>query len=183
MQKSVTPTSDVELLSRMGTGDRAAFADFYDRYSGRMFGLLIKLVGRRSEAEDVLQETFWQVWSRASDFDGRRGSPLVWLVQITRSRAIDQLRRRRDHQPATAAPDVGTSGQVLDGIEREDLAAQARNAISSLPREQSAVIRLAFYGGLTHEEIARQRSIPLGTVKTRIRRGMQTLRKVLNGRV
>lgn len=175
--------SDFDLVLRMAARDCEAFTEFYDRYSSRMFGLVLKMTSRRCEAEDVLQETFWQVWSRASQFDGRRGSPLVWLVQIARSRAIDHLRRRRSHQRTTEPHDVATSGQVLDNIEQEDLAIQAQDALSNLPQEQNEVIRLAFFGGLTHEEIARQRSIPLGTVKTRIRRGMQSLRKSLNGRV
>jgi RNA polymerase sigma-70 factor (ECF subfamily) len=167
-------------LARIAAGDRRAFADFYDRYSARIYGLLIKLLKSAREADDVLQETFWQVWTRAAQFDARRGSPLAWLVLIARSRCLDQLRRgsRRRVSPAEF-DEPSTSLDLAEDLHRDEVAHRARQAIAALPEEQRVAIQLAFYSGFTHQEIAEQLNAALGTIKTRIRLGMQKLREAL----
>lgn len=170
---------DRDLLSRVGANDRGAFAEFYDRYSARVFGLLVRRLGRGPEAEDVLQETFLQVWKRAGQFDVARGTPLTWLMMIARSKLADQLRRNRpamvpgrDHPAASGwgAPDPSARAELTEA-QRE-----ARMALSELSVEQQDAIRSAFYDGLSHQEIAERCGVPLGTVKTRIRQGMIKLR-------
>jgi RNA polymerase sigma-70 factor (ECF subfamily) len=174
--------SDPILLARIAAGDRAAFAAFYDRYSSRIYGLLIKLLKIAREADDVLLEPFWQVWTRASQFDARRGSPLAWLVLIARSRCLDQLRRgsRQRVNPADF-DEPSTTLDLADDLHRDEIAQRARQAIATLPDDQRIAIQLAFYGGYTHQEIAEQLNAALGTIKTRIRLGMQKLREALVG--
>ena len=171
-------TPDRELLTRIAGGDRAAFVEFYDRHAPRVLGLLVKWVRRRADAEDLLQEVFWQVWSRAGQYDATRSPPEVWLLLIARSRALDHLRIRRpvaeveEYEPATCeAPS--------EGFERVEAEGCLRDALQRLPQDQSEAIRLAFLAGLTHSEIAGRLKVPLGTVKTRIRLGMNRLRDIL----
>jgi len=172
--------SSTELMSRMVAGDHSAFETIYDRYAPRVFGLLMKILGHRGEAEDVLQETFWQLWSRVSDYEAGRASPHVWLVQIARSRAIDRLRRRRNHEALALDSELPSREDACGVVDRLEAAKVARKTLVRLPEEQRTAIGLAFFCGMTHEEIARQQCLPLGTVKTRIRRGMQRLRELLN---
>lgn len=175
------PTSDTNLLARIAEGDRDAFAEFYDRYSGRVFGFTSALIKDAAEAEDVLQETFWQVWSRAAQFDAGRGAPLAWLILIARSRCLDHL-RRGGRRPA-AAPlsfDEPASGDDLaDALDRDETTSRARRAIAGLPEDQRVAIQLAFYSGLTHQEISELHNTALGTVKTRIRLGMRKIRELV----
>lgn len=174
--------SDPVLLARIAVGDRCAFAEFYDRYAARIYGLLIKLLKNSREADDVLQEAFWQVWTRATQFDARRGSPLAWLVLIARSRCLDQLRRgSRQRVNVAEFDEPSTTLDLAEDLHRDEVAARARQAIAALPEEQRIAIQLAFYGGYTHQEIAEQLNAALGTIKTRIRLGMQKLREALVG--
>ena len=170
--------SDQELLTGMASGDRGAFAEFFDRHAPRVLGLLCKWLGQRSDAEDVLQETFWQVWCRAGQYDAARAAPEAWLVLIARSRAMDHRRRQR---PAPALPDGPGPADPASALERSEQTQQVRTALASLPEEQRSAISLAFYGGLTYEQVAQHQAIPLGTAKTRIRLGMRRLRSLLLG--
>lgn len=170
--------SDQQLLSGIAAGDRDAFAEFYDRHAPRALGLLVKLLGARGDAEDVLQEVFWQVWSRAGQYDAARSTPQVWLYLLLRSRALDQLRRRRAGTAPPAYAAAGDSDPVRD-LERGEASERVRQALAQLPEEQRSAITLAFYSGLTHEKVAQHQSIPVGTVKTRIRLGMKRLRDLL----
>ncbi|MBI4719452.1 MAG: sigma-70 family RNA polymerase sigma factor [Planctomycetes bacterium] len=175
--------ADHELLLRVGHGDKASFAEFYDRYSARIYGLIVRMVGRTPEADDILQESFWQVWQRAAAFDPSRGTPFAWLVLIARSRALDQLRRaaRRDRLAACEALDRVTVANATEaGAMRTEAQRRATTALERLPSDQKLAIQLAFYGGLTYAEIAERQGQPLGTVKTRIRLGMQKLRDILS---
>lgn len=172
------PATDVELIERMATGDSAAFAEFHDRHSGRVCGLLVKMLRNRAEAEDALQETFWQVWSQAARYRPERSSPFFWLVMIARSRAIDLSRRRRP-SVGVVTEDSRIQTDVEAAMELSEEADRMRDALVALPEEQSNAIRHAFYGGMTHEQIAASQSLPLGTVKTRIRLGMRRLREIL----
>lgn len=172
--------SDEILVEQMARGERDAFAAFYDRHARHTLGLLARLVRERAAAEDLLQETYWQVWRNAARYDPARGSPQVWLAVIARSRARDYHRRQRAAASAEAdgAP-TDNADPALQSQKRES-ANLAQRALAALPAEQQGPIRLSFYGGLTHEEICARTGVPLGTVKTRIRLGMQRLRELLS---
>ncbi len=168
-------TTDECLVERVAGGDRAAFAALYDRYAPRLLGLIVKILGIRGEAEDVLQETFLQVWSSAGRFDPTRSPPDVWLLLLARSRALDRLRRR-----VAATGPAGEEPCAADDppaeAARRDEADRARSAVAGLPADQRVAVELAFFQGLTHEQIAAKVGAPLGTVKTRIRLGLNRLR-------
>lgn len=174
--------SDVELLRAVAGGDEAALAALYDRYRLILFGLLLRILHSRAEAEDCLQEIFLQVWRKASDFDEARGRPFTWLVTLARSRAIDRLRalgsRDRTAQDAAREAVEETSDAVTDAI-RSERSAVVRRALNSIPDEQRRVLEMAYFDGLTQSEIAEQLGQPLGTVKTRTRSGMTKLRELL----
>lgn len=167
--------SDYDLLGRTAARDRAAFSALYDRYAPRAFGLILRIIRNRTDAEDVLQETFLQVWNQAARFDPNRSAPDVWLLLIARSRAVDRLRKRR-LTTKEELPDPATHTEPDTGLIRQEDAAKLHTALEQLPHEQRELIRRAFYCGLTHEQIAIELNLPLGTVKTRIRLGMMRLR-------
>lgn len=172
--------SDAELLERIKTGDGTAFAAFYDRHAPRVLGLLVRWLGHRQDAEDILQETFWQVWSRAKQYDAARAAPEVWLLLIARSRALDRLRGRR----VQANPPSVEPVAIVDpggALEQGEAARRLREALAELPEEQRSAIALAYYAGLTYEQVAQRQAIPAGTAKTRIRLGMRRLRRLLGG--
>jgi RNA polymerase sigma-70 factor (ECF subfamily) len=186
-QTTATTPGDQALLGRIAAQDRTAFAVLYERYAPRLLGMLLRMLRKRSEAEDCLQEVFWQVWARASRYDPERSSPLVWLVMIARSRARDSLRRRR-RDMLQLAPDQGEPAGAdrgreaagpPDWLEQSEDARMAHSALHQLPAEQRHAIQMSFFENLTHEQIAATQSIPLGTVKTRIRRGMIRLRELV----
>jgi RNA polymerase sigma-70 factor, ECF subfamily len=175
-------TSDVELLHAVSRGDEAALARLYDQYRVILFGLLVRILGSREEAEDVLQDVFIQVWRRARDFDEKRGKPFTWLVTLARSRAIDRLRllgaRRRLAESAAKNQTEEVSDALSDAIQasQRDI---VQRALAELPEEQKQALVLAYYDGLTQSEIASRLGTPLGTVKTRMRSGMAKLRGLL----
>jgi len=170
--------SDNELLTGVAAGDRAAFAAFYDRHAPAVFGLLIRMLPQRGDAEDVLQETFMQVWRQAGRFDPTRSSPFGWVVMMARSRAVDRL-RQKVASPTSEPTDRPVLSEAESALEREETAARIRRALALLPAEQRTAIDLAFYGGLTYEQVADRQAIPVGTAKTRIRLGMHRLRSLL----
>jgi RNA polymerase sigma-70 factor (ECF subfamily) len=172
--------SDQQLLALIASGDRAAFAEFYDRFAPRIFGLLLRLVHHRADAEEVLQEVFLHAWRNAKRYDPRLSEPAVWLMLTARSRAIDALRKR-----ASQVETVESSARATDGRSSsqaqpadDDLMRWRRvsQAMTTLPSEQSDAISLAFHGGMSCAQIAALRGVPIGTVKTRIRLGMIKLR-------
>jgi RNA polymerase sigma-70 factor (ECF subfamily) len=162
------------LLRRLTDGDTAALGELYDRYAGLVNGLALRILREVAEAEDVVQEVFVQVWRQAERFDPSRGSPEAWLCTITRTRALDRLRRRvarREH-----------SGDVLPALSkapRTEEALSVRKALEGLSADQRHALELAYYEGLTHTEIAARLGEPLGTIKTRIRTAMIRLRDTL----
>lgn len=177
--------SDEQLLQRTAQGDCQAFAEFYDRHAARAFGLLVKLLPTRSDAEDVLQEVFWQVWRTAGRFDARRGSPAVWVFAIARSRAIDELRRRPRAAMVSSAemPAVAIAEQFhspFDDLLENERQSAVRQALEGLPLEQQTAIMMSFFRGQSHAQVAREQGIPLGTVKTRIALAMKRLRNLLH---
>lgn len=177
--------SDVELLHAVARGDEVALARLYDGYRVILFGLMLRILHSRQEAEDVLQEVFLQVWNRASDFDEARGRPFTWLVTMARSRAIDRLRslgsRERVAQNAAREVIEETSDAIEDAIRAEE-GRVVRHALQELPEEQRRVLEFAYFEGLTQSEVAKRLETPLGTVKTRMRSGMTKLRELLGDR-
>ncbi|HEY0004781.1 MAG TPA: sigma-70 family RNA polymerase sigma factor [Pyrinomonadaceae bacterium] len=178
------PESDVELLHAVQSGDEEALARLYDRYRLILFGLILRILNSRTEAEDVLQEVFLQVWQRARQFDETRGRPFTWLVTLARSRAIDRLRAlgSRERTATEAAREGEASEMVSDAVDdaiRSERGQQVRSALSELPEEQQRTLTLAYFEGLTQTEIAERLGTPLGTVKTRMRSGMMRLRELL----
>jgi RNA polymerase sigma-70 factor, ECF subfamily len=173
----------VALLRQMVSGDGEAFRRFYDRYASLVYTFAFRLLGSRSDAEDLLQEVFLQVWRQAQSYSPERGSPEAWLITMTRSRAIDKLRslRRRDISPLS--PDQPPRLEGGTAVEPPTQASEARltvqGVLTKLPEAQRTVLELAYFDGLTQSEIAARLGEPLGTVKTRIRAGLERLRGFL----
>ena len=182
MQPEAAQISDVELLHAVARGDEVALARLYDAYRVILFGLLVRILNSREEAEDILQDVFIQVWRRAKDFDEQRGKPFTWLVTLTRSRAIDRLRllgaRQRLMDSAAQNTPNEASDAVTDTLHSEQKEIIGR-ALAALPEDQSYTLKLAYFEGLTQSEIATKLGTPLGTVKTRMRSGMIKLRELL----
>lgn len=184
MTPEQSPTSDVELLRAIKGGDEQSLASLYNRYKLILFGLILRILHSRSEAEDVLQEVFLQVWQRASTFDEERGRPFTWLVTLARSRAIDRLRSLDSR--GRAANEAAREGEVtesvrdaVDDVIRSEQGETVRRALAVLPEDQRLTLILAYFDGLTQTEIAEKLGAPLGTVKTRMRSGMIKLRELL----
>ncbi len=171
------------LIARIANGDRDAFARFYDRYASLVFTFATRLLQVQSDAEDLLQEVFLQVWRQAGSYSQERGRPEAWLITMTRSRAIDKLRslRRRDQNTVSSGGTfpVEGSGQVANGTGASEARLTVHGALAKLPEAQRMVLELAFFDGLTQSEIAARLGEPLGTVKTRIRAGLERLRGFL----
>lgn len=174
------PLSDEDLLRQVASGGREAFIALYDRYAPRVFGLLVKLIPDRSEAEDVLQEVMWEIWRKADRFDPAVGSAPTWILLTARSRAIDALRRMRRTGTLTERlggepPDQGTIGPATADTE------PLGRGLAALPSDQETAIRLAFVHGLTRQQIADATGVPVGTVKTRISLGVRRLARSGSG--
>ena len=180
------PSIDIEpLLEQVAAGDARSLAGLYDRTSPYVFGLVRRIVADADAAADVTQEVYLQVWRTAGSYDAARGSAWSWLALIARSRAIDRLRSERSYREALdeveREPELASGSR--DDPARDAGAAEERRAIleamARLPEEQRAAVELAFFGGLSHREIAERTKTPLGTVKTRIRTGLQRLERAL----
>jgi RNA polymerase sigma-70 factor (ECF subfamily) len=175
-------TLDSKLLHAVARGDEAALASLYDRYRLILFGLILRILHSRPEAEDILQDVFIQVWKTAGSFDDARGRPFTWLVTLARSRAIDRLRalgsRQRVADESVQAAPESISDSEADALQSEQRGV-VRAALRELPAEQREALVLAYFEGLTQTEIAARLNAPLGTVKTRMRSGMIKLRELL----
>ncbi len=192
MPRADAPTSsDADLLRLSADGDKDAFSILYDRFSRPLFSLILKILGNPTEAEDVVQEVFVELWSKAMDFDGTRAQPFTWAVSIARNKAIERIRTRtrRGGILERSADDIAarslstTAANSRDAASASESAEVVREAFSDLPLDQKTAIELAFFEGLTQAEIADRLSQPLGTIKARIRRGMLRMRERLAGRV
>jgi len=183
------PERDGELLRRIAAGDRAAFAEFYDRHSTLMFSVACKILNDQSEAQDVLQETFVQVWEKAGKFDPNLGRASSWVATLTRNKSIDRIRasQRRGRLAEEAGVETAIANEAADtaneAVHGHDKARLIQSAITELPLEQRKAIELAYFSGLTQHEISEQLKEPLGTIKARIRRGLVKLRDELEGRL
>ena len=179
-------SDDVALIRSTAEGDREAFGRFYDRFAPLVFTFATRLLRARSEAEDLLQEVFLQVWRQAGSYTQDRGSPEAWLITITRSRGIDKLRsiRRRDKGfVSIEEPGGAEAGREL---KREEGGTEARlmveGPLARLPQAQQRVLEMAYFDGFTQAEIAARLGEPLGTVKTRMRDGLERLRGLLGAK-
>jgi RNA polymerase sigma-70 factor (ECF subfamily) len=185
----LTSNDDIGLIAAMARGDERAAAQLYDKYSAPLFALAVRIVGESADAEDVVLDTFTQAWNSSPRYEAGRGSVLGWLITIARTRALDLVRGRGRRSKAvdTASRSmgdepVGVAGHTVsaaDSVELAERATAVNSALNVLSGSQRSCIELAFYEGLTHSEIAERLGEPLGTIKTRIRLGMQKLRDVL----
>jgi RNA polymerase sigma-70 factor, ECF subfamily len=179
---------DQEMIARIGRRDQSAFSALYDRLSGPLYSLAMKMLGDPAEAQDALQDVFLQIWSRAGTYDPEQSSVFSWTVLLTRSRVIDRMRARGRHsrvvvastEEAPTAADASTLESAADTAEKNDEAARVRNVLNNLPSEQREAIEMAFFEHLSHYEISARLGQPLGTVKARIRRGLLKLRQRLS---
>jgi RNA polymerase sigma-70 factor (ECF subfamily) len=171
------------LIRDVARGDQQALASLYDATGRTIYGLLLRIIADPATAEEVLFDVYSQVWRQAGAYSRERGKPLAWLTTIARSRAIDRLRRGRQAQYLTAPLEEAVSASRGESVEEGVLAGEVREvvraALNALAPEQREVIELAYYGGMSHSEIAAARGLPLGTVKTRTRLGMMRLREML----
>ena len=174
--------SDADLLLAIAARDRAAFDELYRRYMRSVLGLALRRLGDRGRAEDALQETFAAIWRSARSYDPQRGAGAAWLYTVARNAIVDGARRRPE--PAAEAPESATSDAGPDErAEAAWVAWRVHRAIASLPQTEREVIELAYWGEQSQSEIAEFLGIPLGTVKTRTRSGLQRLATILDGEV
>lgn len=182
MTVPLQPAPDSALVERMMAGDENALAALYDRYSGMIFAMLLRILRDRHAAEEVLQDLFFQLWRGAARFDANRGTLPAWLMVIGRNRAISRLRRLSSQEivedveawPANAVP---SSVNIEDETQRSLLMGKLRGALAALPAEQREAVELAYFEGMTQTEIAARTGSPLGTVKSRVRTAMQSLKQ------
>ena len=181
-----TNAEDVALIRRMCDADETALVALYDRWMRSLYSLVFHLLKDADDAEDVVEETFWQAWRKASSYEPSRGAVSTWLLTIGRRRALDRLRakgRRREESMsqtgvlADMASSLPDPFQAAEGSERRSL---VRAALNELPEEQRSVLELGYFQGLSQTEIAEMTGQPLGTVKTRMRLAMQKLREPLS---
>ena len=171
-----TVTADASLIARIRAGDQQAMAALYDRYSSVVYAVALRVLGDTGRAEDVLQEVFLQLWRNPEVFDASRGNMGAWLAVIARNRAIDALRKQR---PEDDIADVVVSVEpdLASEADRARAAEKVRGVLGAMPPSQRKALEMAYFEGLTHSEIAAKTGEPLGTIKTRIRAGLTSLRK------
>lgn len=177
-------SEDTALLARIARRDQAAFAAFYDRHASQVLGLLFRMLRRRAEAEEMLQEVFLQVWREAERYRPQGSTPRGWVFLMARSRAIDRMRSAtaRERREVRTAENPGPASVAPAGPERLEERERRHRiaaALAELPAEQRTAIEHAFFEGLSHREVAEQLDEPLGTVKSRILLGMRKLRRSL----
>jgi RNA polymerase sigma-70 factor (ECF subfamily) len=177
--------ADEDLMTLVERKDPAAFEVLYDRHGGAAYSLAHRIVGDQQAAEDVTQEAFLSIWRSGARFDAARGSVRSWTLGVVRNRSIDALRRQAGKAPKLdfdddATLDVQPAEELTDAEAiRRETATRVRGAMRTLPEEQSQVIGLAYFAGFTHSEIAQMLSVPLGTVKGRMRLGLEKIRLAL----
>ncbi len=178
--------AEIALLRRVAQGDRRAFEELYDCFSGVLFSIAYRVVNNQEAAEDVLQDAFIQIWEKAPLYDPTRGKPITWAVTLTRNKAIDRLRstQRRsrlqdDMQRESETVEQFDDRSSFDAVASGETSKLVREAIQKLSKDQREAIELAFFSSLTQTEIAERLGEPLGTIKARIRRGMSKLKDVI----
>jgi RNA polymerase sigma-70 factor, ECF subfamily len=184
--RSSSPAADRELMARAAAADERAMTELYDRYGTLVYTVAYRIVGQRADAEEVVVDAFTQAWREAARFEAERGSVAAWLTMIARSRALDLVRGRGRRERLAADAAAGTGGgsgepdaPAGDRAEDDERRWVVRLALEGLSAPQRQAIELAFFEGLSQSEIAERLNEPLGTVKTRVRLGMQKLRESL----
>ena len=178
------PTSKGDLadaISRIATGDRAAFTTLYAATSAKLYGVVVRILGRRELAEEVLQETYARIWQRAAEYDPSIGSPITWMVTIARNRALDEVKRKpmRSLEEFPEVLQIPNDDDPLADHERNEDRRRLQACLDRLEAERSEVLRLAYYYGMTREEIASRVNRPVSTVKTWLRRTLAQLKECL----
>jgi RNA polymerase sigma-70 factor (ECF subfamily) len=185
--EDITTDTDESLLQRVSKGDESAFSALYERFSGKLYGLVKRILEDEQDASDVLQEGFVYLWEKASQYDASKSRAFTWSVIIFRNKAIDKVRsrRRRIKLNETAADELAPLAEEVEradhAAERGERAVNVRNALASLTEEQRKCIECAFFRGFTQHQVAEIFGEPLGTVKTNIRRGLLRMRELLKG--
>jgi RNA polymerase sigma-70 factor (ECF subfamily) len=172
-----------DALARAGRGSQSALAEIYEATSAKLFGICLRILGDRGEAEDALQDIYLNVWRRAGSFDAERASPITWLATLARNRSIDRLRAnggRRGSEPIEAALDVADpSPDAAASLEASQSSARLSGCIGELETRKAEAIRTSFFEGATYAELAERSDVPLGTMKSWIRRGLLQLKECL----
>ncbi len=187
---TATPPDDMQLMAAIARGDQNAFAELYDRHAKLMFALCLRILRDRNEAEEVLSELFMELWRRADRYERGRGAPVAYLINLTRSRAIDRLRtRKRDRAVIVDSPQSAEEAYADAGIDAapsplgatldEERRQRVHRALDGLTAAQRQAVELSFLQGMSHSQVAATLGEPLGTVKTRIRQGLLQLREAL----
>ncbi|MFK7888548.1 MAG: RNA polymerase sigma factor [Gammaproteobacteria bacterium] len=174
----------LDLMHRVAEQDERALTDLYDATVARVFALALRVAGNQADAEEVVCDVYSQVWDRAMAYDDHRGSVMAWLMMMCRSRALDLLRRNASRNKAHRRAAENAATQPLahwDPVEDVQANTRLYTALEALPTERRQVVGLAYFRGLSHEEISVATSIPLGTVKSHVRRGLNTLRQHFEG--
>ncbi|HEX8513461.1 MAG TPA: sigma-70 family RNA polymerase sigma factor [Allosphingosinicella sp.] len=171
-------------LGRVAGGSRSALAEVYHKTSAKLFGICIRILGERAEAEDALQDIFISVWRKAGTFDAAKASPITWLAALARNRSIDRKRSQASRAPTSAMGDeaievADEAPDALAGLESAEEAGRIALCLGELEERQNRAIRAAFYEGLSYPEVARRLAVPLGTMKSWVRRGLLRLRECL----
>lgn len=184
VREDLANAEDTQLLGRVASGDSAALGDLYDRFGRLAFGLAYRMLGDATAAEDVVQESFIALWRTARSFDARRGSAQPWLMTSVRYRCIDLLRGPRRYakfdKSIDASFDLKSDDDVWETVAQCLHTQDVRRALNGLPEDQRRTIDLAYFGGLTHVQIAAHMRVPLGTVKGRLRLALEKLRDALD---
>ena len=178
--------ASTDLIRRMAAGDQQAFSQFYDRHAALAHRLITRIVRDPDDAADVLQEVFWSAWTAADSYDAGRGTPEAWIITRARSRALDRLRSVRRRSATFVAPVdeaiMATRSGPEHGRGQAPDRVAVKTALERLAADEREVLELAYYAGLTQTEIATQLGTPLGTVKTRMRRGLERLQAMMGKR-
>lgn len=182
---------DKDLLGRIAQKDPVALSLLYDQYNRLLFGLLVSILKKKTEAEDILQEVFSTIWEKADQFDPDRGTGYTWIVSLTRNKGIDRLRSKvyKEQKKQSTSLDnddvyhplYSSENNPLEDTILSDRADMVRNALQQISEKQRKVIEISYFSGLSQSEISEEYDIPLGTVKTRMRDGMMKLRDILSG--
>lgn len=182
---------DKDLLGRIAQKDPVALSLLYDQYNRLLFGLLVSILKKKTEAEDILQEVFSTIWEKADQFDPDRGTGYTWIVSLTRNKGIDRLRSKvyKEQKKQSTSLDnddvyhplYSSENNPLEDTILSDRADMVRNALQQISEKQRKVIEISYFSGLSQSEISEEYDIPLGTVKTRMRDGMMKLREILSG--
>ena len=177
---------ELDLMARVAKRERVAFEQLYDRYSNIIYATAMKFLREDADAQDVVQDVFIQIWDKAKLYDPAKGKPLTWALTLTRNRSIDRIRAiqrrgrlREDFEKETVVDESAGIREALSGVDASEKNQILRDAVQRLSPEQRKVIELAFFGGLTQNEVANRLGEPLGTVKARARRGLMKLKELL----